>query len=92
VSGKEEFLIINRATGLHLTCAGEYHQKRLHDIFGIETDATAEGQKQAPLTVTHDSPTFYRCRWSIAPTRNNTGAYLSVIRQIFRIASLGILS
>jgi hypothetical protein len=38
----------------------------------------AEGSKQAPLTVTHDSPTFYRCRWNIAPTLNNTGAFLSV--------------
>jgi hypothetical protein len=42
------------------------------------TDTVAEGAKQAPLTVTHDGPTFYRCRWNIAPTKNNTGAYLSV--------------
>lgn len=27
VSGKEEFLIINRKTGTHLTCAGKSHQK-----------------------------------------------------------------
>ncbi|KAM0690443.1 hypothetical protein Q7P36_009210 [Cladosporium allicinum] len=58
VSGKEEFLIINRKTGTHLTCA--------------------EGEKQAPLTVTKDSPTYFRCRWNIAPTRNGTGAYFIV--------------
>ncbi|EUC39503.1 hypothetical protein COCMIDRAFT_10404 [Bipolaris oryzae ATCC 44560] len=35
----------------------------------------AEEAKQAPLTVTRNSPTHYRCRWNIAPTRNGTGAF-----------------
>jgi hypothetical protein len=29
ISGKEEFLIINRANGLYLTMAGDSHQNRL---------------------------------------------------------------
>jgi hypothetical protein len=83
VSQKDEYLIINRGTGMHMTVTGDYTHNRLPGTIEPGTDTVLDhptaGQQ---VTMSHKDPEHPGSRFSVIPTRNNTGTFLLVTPQI----------
>ncbi|CAN9394763.1 unnamed protein product [Alternaria alternata] len=77
-SGKDEFMIINVETGLHLTASDKSDSYKVEAMAGTSPNFFVDNCKAGATTVTRDSPALQRTHWNVVPTRNGTGTNWSV--------------